>query len=486
MSWRQHSNAAPGAVEQPEDAADHNHQEPKQRMNRRVFLGLGVTAGTLLSGTTSAAATTVPTAPDTGLTLLGPPVRLTARMEELTFTSSALGDGQTKVRVLLPDGYDPAHARRYPVLYLYHGGLENYTAWSDPAKGNAEELTTGLPMIAVMPDAGISGFYTNWFNNGAFGSPEWESYHVDQLIPWIDAHYRTIPHRSARATAGLSMGGHGSLAYAARHPDLIGIAASFSGAVDINHSGLAIRYPAQEAIAARIFGSYKTEEVRWRGTNTWDLAANLTNTDVSLYAGDNDATEITISECTESVHKRLDQLGIRHRFTIYPGLGHTWENFRRSFSDWLPHLMKAFSRRTAPRSFTVASISPQFTRYGWSVDVQRKVIEFSALEVAGSRDFTMIGSGSATVVTPPIGRPRAHYRVIIHSRNHRSTLWISACSEGRLTVPVPLGPGNPHQQYSPAADAASTGPSPDHPPFHVRGNGSRFYRTTVSIRAMRP
>ncbi|MET0728122.1 MAG: hypothetical protein ABWZ76_07455, partial [Acidimicrobiales bacterium] len=51
----------------------------------------------------------------------------------------------------------------------------------------------------------------------------------------------------------------------------------------------------------------------------------------------------------------------------------------------------------------------------------------------------------------------------------------------RLTIPVVLGPVNPHQQFSPAADAASTGPSPDDVPFTVRGNSSRFHRAHVSI-----
>ena len=83
-----------------------------------------------------------------------------------------------------------------------------------------------------MPDGGRGGFYTNWFNNGAGGQPRWEDWHVKQLIPWVDRHYRTLDARRERAIAGLSMGGFGAFTYASRHPDLFTAALSLSGAVD--------------------------------------------------------------------------------------------------------------------------------------------------------------------------------------------------------------------------------------------------------------
>jgi S-formylglutathione hydrolase FrmB len=52
-----------------------------------------------------------------------------------------------------------------------------------------------------------------------------------ELVPWIDATYRTIAARRGRAIAGVSMGGYGALSYAARHPDTFAAAASFSGAL---------------------------------------------------------------------------------------------------------------------------------------------------------------------------------------------------------------------------------------------------------------
>ena len=77
-----------------------------------------------------------------------------------------------------------------------------------------------------MPDIALSyaggGWCTDWFNGGAGGPPRWETFHIDQLIPWVDRNLRTVANRGGRAIAGLSQGGFCSMSYAARHPDLSG------------------------------------------------------------------------------------------------------------------------------------------------------------------------------------------------------------------------------------------------------------------------
>ncbi|MGH3388514.1 MAG: alpha/beta hydrolase [Actinomadura sp.] len=161
--------------------------------------------------------------------------RLTERLWDLTMDTPAL-DFPVQVRILLPDGYDERPRRRYPVLYLLHGSFDTAASWTD--KGDAERLTAGLPLIVVMPatagkgDAG--GWASDWRNEGRGGPPKWETFTIDQLVPWVDARYRTRTERGGRAIAGLSMGGFSALSYAARHPDLFAAAASFSGAVDTN------------------------------------------------------------------------------------------------------------------------------------------------------------------------------------------------------------------------------------------------------------
>src|SRR4051794_11181721 len=214
--------------------------------------------------------------------------QLSPRLQELTMRTSAL-KADTHVRILLPAGYDPS--RRYPVLYLLHGGADDYRSWTRPAddKGDAEAATAGLQLIVVMPDAGQGGWYTDWYNNGAGGTPAWESYHVGQLIPWVDAHLPTIADRGQRAIAGLSMGGFGAMSYAARHPDLFSSASSWSGAVDTNTPGAGHVIDAiaglDGGVPGSLWGVRETEEVRWRGHNPWDLAANLRGMTLSVRSG---------------------------------------------------------------------------------------------------------------------------------------------------------------------------------------------------------
>lgn len=428
-------------------------------------------------------------------------VQLSPRLREITLKTSTLAaanrglipgnpNGQTKVRVLLPTGYDAKGARRYPVLYLYHGGGGNQTEWTTPAaKGKAEELTANLPLIVVMPEGGLAGGYADWYNDGAYGPPQWKTYHLDQLVPWIDARFRTIAHRGGRATAGLSMGG-GGLRYAEQRPDLIGATAAFSGDIDILQ-------PASDwvgmgaPVSRMIWGDRKTQEVRWRGASGVDLAKNLVNTRVAIFTGDTGRPEGTyILQGSTAVHEALNRFGIAHRFTVYPGLTHSWPNWNKALAAWLPDLMGHFQKAgrsgggAGPAAFSYSAIEPAYSLYGWTVEMHRAATEFSTLEVTGARSFSLIGSGRATVRTPPLGRANTAFRVTMSRPGQPGvarTIRLRTDAAGRLAVPVALGPANPFQQYSPEARAAATGPSVDETPFQLFDNGSRFHRIDVRI-----
>src|SRR5207244_4343332 len=136
-----------------------------------------------------------------------------------------------KVQVFLPAGYDADSGRRWPVTYYLHG------ANGDAARFHAwyGDLIQKFPSIVVAPAGGALGFYSDWFNNGAGGPPMYETYDIDQLIPLIDARFRTAATRAGRAVIGESMGGYGVTTYAARHPDAFAAAATLSGAVDSNY-----------------------------------------------------------------------------------------------------------------------------------------------------------------------------------------------------------------------------------------------------------
>lgn len=134
------------------------------------------------------------------------------RVEQVHYKTSA--GAEKRMHVYLPPGYDEDKERRYPVLYLNHGGGENDSLWSatNPrAGGFAQQILDNLiaekkakPMIIVMPDTGgvVSGVPPKPGVDDACTQE-----YLKDIIPYVDGHYRTIADRSARAVAGLSMGG---------------------------------------------------------------------------------------------------------------------------------------------------------------------------------------------------------------------------------------------------------------------------------------
>jgi S-formylglutathione hydrolase FrmB len=278
--------------------------------------------------------------------------QLDSRLTELTLSTPALKK-PAHVRVLVPDAYW-ASTERYPVLYLLHGAFGNHTDWT--TAGDAEAITAGAPLIVVMPDGGQGGWYTDWLNRGAGGPPEWERFHIDELVPWIDDHYRTIRARDGRAIGGLSMGGFGAMSYAGRHPDLFEWAGSFSGAVDVIHNLPVVGVIALEALADGglpddQFGDRLLNEANWRAHDPWDLAANLRGMTLQIDTGNGqpgpldtnpppfDPVEQQVHQMSVSLHQRLLALGVPHTWDDYGPGTHSWPYWQRDLRRALPSIL---------------------------------------------------------------------------------------------------------------------------------------------------
>ncbi len=377
------------------------------------------------------------------------------RLLVVTLQTSALAE-PTRVQILLPDLYDTAPTRRFPVVYLLQGAIDDYTAWV--REGHAEAITAGYPMIFVMPDAGNDGFYSDWFNGGAFGPPRWESYHIDQLVPWIDAHYRTLASRRGRAIAGVSMGGFGAASYAARHPDLFAAVVSFSGLVNSN------TLPDQKTIPEKVFGPRASQEVRWRGHNPWDLAGNLRGMDVSLYTRNGlpgkdwlglDPAEIIVHQQNVDLHQQLLAENVPHHWDDHGAGPHKWPTWQEDLTEVLVHLAEVFAAPPPdPSPVSFKAIEPDYRIYGWHVVLERPVLEFSALRDADAHGFSLSGSGSAIVTTPPVYTPHTEYALTMDLGAGPQTSHLRSTASGRLAIHVPLGPVNPYQQYTEAAKSA--------------------------------
>ena len=139
--------------------------------------------------------------------------------------------GPPRANVLLPAGYDPH--KRYPLLVLLNALQNNYASYA--ADGIVALFESyHLDAIVVMPEGG-SGWYADWWNGAGPGTPAWETYELDDVLPTILARYPVLPERRYHAVAGFSMGGLGSTYLGGRLPGFFGSVASLSGFVDTQY-----------------------------------------------------------------------------------------------------------------------------------------------------------------------------------------------------------------------------------------------------------
>ncbi len=140
------------------------------------------------------------------------------------FHAAHLDGKDMKFNVLLPRGYASDTDRLFPVLYLLHGFSGDYSDW---CKYNIVGYAKPYEEIIVMPD-GDNSWYVNSYSDPKL---QWENYIVNDLVSYVDSHYRTIASRQGRAIAGLSMGGYGALYLGLKHHDMFAAVASLSGVV---------------------------------------------------------------------------------------------------------------------------------------------------------------------------------------------------------------------------------------------------------------
>jgi len=137
-----------------------------------------------------------------------------------------------KVAVTTPSTYQTSQDR-YPVIYLLHGGSGSFSDWHQKVtqKGIVNQLAETYNVVIVTPGVGPASYY---YDSPLLDSVRYETYMIQELIPLIDSQYRTLAQKESRAITGLSMGGHGAITLAAKHPELFVAAGSMSGVMNID------------------------------------------------------------------------------------------------------------------------------------------------------------------------------------------------------------------------------------------------------------
>ena len=243
--------------------------------------------------------------------------------------------------VYTPPGYTRDPARRYPLLILQHGMGEDETGWTRQGKAqfildNLIASGKALPMIVAMdrgyatqPGAQPFALTPNTTLRDvqqAFGA--FAEVVVRELIPTIDAAYRTIPDRGHRAMAGLSMGGMQTLFIASRHLDTFAYVASLSGPVIRgNDPG--------EQFAASLAGPFDTRTA-YDGLFADPARFNAQVRLLWLGAGTDESLHAGVGEAAEALRRS----GVHLVYFESPGTAHEWQTWRRDLNDLAPRLFR--------------------------------------------------------------------------------------------------------------------------------------------------
>ena len=246
--------------------------------------------------------------------------------------------------VYTPPGYDEKTNNRYPVLYLQHGMGENETGWGN--QGHTDLIMDNLiaegktkPLIIVMDNSSVtfpagarpgmaprrprtadssSAADTSQARRGGFGNfnfaAQFEKILIEELIPYIDANFRTLSDQPHRAMAGLSMGGMQTRQITLAHLDKFSHIGIFSGgSISMEDVNGAAGFKEKVKLVFVSFGSRELENRRPGGP----------------FGGDPNVNSAALKE-----------VGINSQFYVSPLTAHEWQSWRRSLHEFAPLLFK--------------------------------------------------------------------------------------------------------------------------------------------------
>jgi len=242
------------------------------------------------------------------------------QVRELPYFSKS-NNSMRRCFIYTPPGYDKDPQKRYPVLYLQHGGGENETGWS--SQGHANLIMDNLiaegkakPFIIVMDNGtwAMTGPRPADRNSGTWPPKGWADGFtktlLEDIIPMIDANYRTLADQQHRAMAGLSMGGMQTRVITLAHPEVFSHVGIFSGG-SISTEDLASA-PGFKEKNKLVFVSYGSRELENRRTG---------------FGGD-----------PKENQDKLKDVGINTHFYVSPQTAHEWQSWRRALNEFAPLL----------------------------------------------------------------------------------------------------------------------------------------------------
>lgn len=251
-----------------------------------------------------------------------------SHVDTVSIYSTAMGR-EIPALVITPTRY-ASDTARYPTVYLLHGYSGNYRSWYDKAS-NLLPLADRHQTIIVCPDGG----YNSWYlDSPVDDSSQYETYVAQEVVAFVDEHYRTEADRAGRAIAGLSMGGHGALFLALRHPGTFGAAGSMSGGVDLT-------YDTDGWDIDEKLGAYAAHPLRWDSLSVVNLVALRPPDSLAMII--DCGTDDFFFGINRQLHRTLLAQNIAHDYIVRPGR-HQWEYWNEAVLYQLLFFAEYFDR----------------------------------------------------------------------------------------------------------------------------------------------
>lgn len=240
---------------------------------------------------------------------------------------SKITNASRRCFIYTPPDYDKNTAVRYPVLYLQHGMGEDETGWSVQGKANlildnliAEKKA--VPFIIVMDNGYASRSSENKVvpGIGPGGTSAFEEVLINEIMPMVDAEYRTIADREHRGMAGLSMGANQTIRITMNNLDKFSYIAGFSGTSN---------YPSSAIIDPSTFmkGIFKDGDALNKKIKLFWLGLGTKEPD-------------PFPGSVGAFRAMLDKTGMKYVYYESVGTAHEWMTWRRDLNQFAQLLFK--------------------------------------------------------------------------------------------------------------------------------------------------
>ncbi len=229
-----------------------------------------------------------------------------------------------KVSVVTPS--TGAEGERFPSVYILNGHGGDYRIWLQ-RNNHLHQLADMYKMIFVFPDGRDSWYWDT-------PKMRMESFFVEDLVTYIDEKFPTIANRDKRAITGLSMGGHGALWLATRHPELWGSVGSMSGGVDIRPFPRSWNMP-------ELLGQQADNEQKWADHTIITQVHKWKPGELNIII--DCGTEDVFTVANEKLHQELRKYKIPHDYISRPGK-HVWPYWNNSIYYHLLFFHNIFSK----------------------------------------------------------------------------------------------------------------------------------------------